>query len=173
MGIQIDFETDRVTMNGEVYLLETTSTGHYTLDLVKRVDDCQDVLVSTVSECERIKEADAKKKALKLHRRFAHANSKRIIELLRTSGKSDKVIEEELQKIQNSCDFCLKHRRASPRPTVCLPLAREFNEVVAMDLKKIDGVWILHCIDYLTRFSAAHTVRSHEPDEVMDSSKNS
>ena len=168
MGIQIDFETDRVTLNGEVYLLETTSTGHYTLDLVKRVDDCKDVLVSTVSECERIKEADAKKKALKLHRRFAHANSKRIIELLRTSGKSDKVIEEELQKIQNSCDFCLKHRRASPRPTVCLPLAREFNEVVAMDLKKIDGVWILHCIDYLTRFSAAHTVRSHEPDEVMD-----
>ena len=37
-----------------------------------------------------------------------------------------------------------------------------------MELKKINGVWVLHCIDYLTRFSAAHTVSSRDPDEIME-----
>ena len=169
MGLNIDFESDVVTLNGKAHHLETTSSGHYTLDLGTKADASQEILANTVAEFENNKGTDnVKKRALKLHRRFAHASSKRIIELLRKSGKSSKEIEEELQKIEGSCDFCLKHKRASPRPNVCLPLATEFNELVAMDLKKIGGVWILHCIDYLTRFSAVHTVQSHSPDEVIE-----
>ena len=169
MGLQINFETDKVILDGEDFDLETTSTGHYTLTLnAKNMEVSSDVFVNTVSECVKAPNLDMKKKALKLHRRFAHASSKRIIGLLRKAGKSDKELEEELEKLQRSCDFCLKHQRASPIPSVCLPLASEFNELVSMDLKLINGVWILHCIDYLTRFSVAHTVRSHDPNEVIE-----
>ena len=131
--------------------------------------DCNSqVFGSTLAECVKSQKLDKNKKALKLHRRFAHASFKRIIELLRNAGKRDEELEKELETIQNSCEFCLKHQRASPRPSVCLPLANEFNELVAMDLKKINGARVLHCIEYLTRFSAAHTVSSRDPDEIME-----
>ena len=168
MGLQINFETDEVILDGEGFDLGTTSTGHYTLTLSKNLENTPEVYLNAVSECEKSKKLDIKNKALKLHRRFAHANSKRIIGLLRNAGKSDAELELELEKLQKSCDFCLKHQRASPRPNVCLPLASEFNELIAMDLKKIKGEWVLHCIDYLTRFSAAHAVKGHDPDEVME-----
>ena len=50
---------------------------------------------------------------------------------------------------------------------VSLPLATEFNELVSMDLKLIRGVWLLHCVDYLTRFSAVHPLKSKTAKEVM------
>ena len=168
MGLQINFETDKVFLNGQGFDLETTSTGHYTLTLAKNTECNPEVYLNSVTECVKNPKLDIKKKAMKLHRRFAHASSNRIIELLRNAGKSDKELEQELENLQNSCDFCLKHHRSSPRPTVCLPLASEFNELIAMDLKQIDGQWVLHCIDYLTRFSAAHAVKGKDPDEIID-----
>ena len=168
MGLQTDFDTDQIVVNGERFDLETTSTGHYTLTLAKNLDCNSQVFVSTLAERVKSQKLDKKKKALKLHRRFAQASFKRIIELLRNAGKGNEELEKELETIQNSCEFCLKHQRASPRPSVCLPLANEFNELVAMNLKKINGVWVLHCIDYLTRFSAAHAVSSRDPDEIME-----
>ena len=37
-----------------------------------------------------------------------------------------------------------------------------------MDLKMINENWVLHCIDYVTRFSAAHTVRNKSADEIIE-----
>ena len=51
---------------------------------------------------------------------------------------------------------------------MCLPLANHFNELVSMDLKMINENWVLHCIDYVTRFSAAHTVRNKSADEIIE-----
>ncbi|KAL5263406.1 hypothetical protein ACHWQZ_G008692 [Mnemiopsis leidyi] len=87
MDLNIDFESDVVTLNGKTHHLKTSSSGHYTLDLETKEDTSQEKLFNTVSECENKKGADSvKKSALKLHRRFAQANSKRIVELLRKSG---------------------------------------------------------------------------------------
>ncbi|KAL5262651.1 hypothetical protein ACHWQZ_G008148 [Mnemiopsis leidyi] len=169
MGMQIDFERDRVALDEGTYGLEITSSGHYTLSLTQGMEKNPDVYVSVpIQDGESEPNTNTKKKALKLHRRFAHAKSKRIIKLLENAGKKDKNLEKELEKLDQSCEFCLKHQRASPRPTVSLPLATKFNELIAMDLKQIKGKWVLHCIDYLTRFSAAHVVRSHDPEEIIE-----
>ena len=168
MGLLINFETDKVVIDGKQFDLATTTTGHYTLSLEKNSEKNPDAFVNIIQECIKTPNMETKKKAVKLHKRFAHADYKRIMDLVRKAGSSDPVLEKELEKLQNSCEFCLKHQRASPRPKVCLPLAGEFNELVSMDLKKINGEWILHCIDYLTRFSAAHTVKNHDPDEIIE-----
>ena len=165
MGMQINFEQDKVAVDGQMFDLETTSSGHYAFSLSS---NSPEIYANTVSDCVNEANIDMKKKALKLHRRFAHASSSRIIKLMRNAGKSNKELEKELEILQKSCDFCLKHQRASPRPTVCLPLANQFNELIAMDLKLIKGKWVLHCIDYLTRFSAAHVVKSKDPNEIIE-----
>ena len=37
-----------------------------------------------------------------------------------------------------------------------------------MDLKQINNKWVLHCIDYVTRFSAAHPVKDKSPEEIIE-----
>ena len=43
-----------------------------------------------------------------------------------------------------------------------------FNDVVAADLKSINGILILHMIDHATRFSAASVVKSEKREEIVD-----
>ena len=173
MGLHINFETDQVEIGGNKFNLEMTTTGHYTIPLQSTLDFCsEECIINTVEQCIKSPDMGVRKKARKLHRRFGHASSNRIIKLLRNAGKKDLELETELEKISKSCDFCLnlKHRRAAPQPVVSLPLANEFNELVAMVLKMIKGVWVLHFLDYLTRFSAAHTVKKKSLRENIKSS---
>ena len=60
-----------------------------------------------------------------------------------------------------SCDTCLKFHKTPPRPVACLPLAREFNEAIVMDLKILKGNSknILYLIDMFTRFTTARIIQ--------------
>ena len=50
---------------------------------------------------------------------------------------------------------------------VFIPLAKEFNESIAMDLKNLNEKLILHPIDYATRFSAACAIPSKRRDVII------
>ena len=55
-----------------------------------------------------------------------------------------------------------------PKPIVGFPLAKEFNETVAMDLKHWSGnTWLLHIIDHLTRFSASCVINSKRKEVIV------
>ena len=112
---------------------------------------------------------ERKTRLQKLHKKFAHPTAERLIKLLKESAKvKDDELFGEIKKITESCEFCKKHKKSAPRPTVGLPLSTKFNEVVAMDLKMLsDGTWFLHCIDTLTRFSVATTVESKNREEII------
>ena len=53
------------------------------------------------------------------------------------------------------------------KPTVAFPLARDFNESVAIDLKFYCGKPILHLIDHATRYITASVVRSKDIDAII------
>ena len=48
------------------------------------------------------------------------------------------------------CDICLKSKKPKLRPVVELSLSRDFNDVVAVDLKAMEKVHILHIVDHAT-----------------------
>lgn len=48
-----------------------------------------------------------------------------------------------------------------------MPLASDFNETVAMDIKFIMGHPILHLIDHVTRYSAACRLNNKKPESVI------
>ena len=51
---------------------------------------------------------------------------------------------------------------------VGLPLATEFNEMVAVDLHELEpNTWYLHIIDEFTRFSAGRIMRSKKSSEFV------
>ena len=107
LGLRINFEKDQAEINGKLFELEMTSTGHYTLPLIKSFTFCSEAcVINTVDSGDMSPPEDTKKKALKLHRRFAHARSERIINLLDHAGKRDTALETELRLLDKSCEFC-------------------------------------------------------------------
>ena len=51
------------------------------------------------------------------------------------------------------CDLCKRYAKTPARPIVGMPMATQFNEKVAMDLKQWNGRWILHIIDMWSRYT--------------------
>ena len=72
-----------------------------------------------------------------------------------------------LEDFNAKCDVCLKHKRKNPRPVVGLFLAKEFNDVIPMDLKPLNNIHILHLIDLSTRYSNAVVIRSKHKDVIV------
>ena len=63
---------------------------------------------------------------------------------------------------------CFKHNKAKPRPIVGFPLAKCFNETVALDLKEwSSNTWFLHMIDHLTKFSASCVIKSKYKEVIV------
>ena len=163
LNIKLNFEKDMIEINGKQQALTYTTTGHYSVCILN-----DEVLI--VKEFEN-KQSKAKHKdlAIQLHKRLGHAKSDRIIKLIKNAGESpERELIKELKSLDEKCDICMKYRRDTTNPKVSVPLADEFNELVCMDLKTIkEGYTMLHCIDYLTKFSAAAIVKSKDPEEIL------
>ena len=181
LGMNRDLPNDRVIIkdsskNKKVFKLNVSTTGHYvipimeqnpTSDIETENETFKQILVAETSS-NQIKNKSPQEVAMKLHRRFAHASSNQLIRLLNNANIKNKAVLDELKNVEKICEFCTKHKRASPLPSVSIPLAYSFNEMVSMDLKQINNKWVLHCIDYVTRFSAAHPVKDKSPEEIIE-----
>ena len=108
--------------------------------------------------------------AMKLHRQFCHPSSEKLIKLVRNSRiKNKRKIEKEIRSITDQCITCIKFRRRTPRPVVCLPMATTFNEAVAMDLKKWGNKHFLVMVDMATRFCTASVINDKMPATIIKS----
>ena len=190
----IDFGKKVVFIDGiEQKQLLFTSSGHYCLPVGKRrrvhladatplaktiivntdksVDTnvesvwlVKDLLVEDMTRAEKLRIA------VKLHRQFNHASADRLISVVRDAGIHDEELITLLHDINGSCQTC-DIKRSSPTPAVSLPMAKEFNETLAMDLKELTGrgkkLWFLHMIDLGTRYSAACIVTSKDKELIV------
>ena len=168
MGMVINLGDDRIYWKkGEVKDLKITSTGHYAIAINK----CQNfegeknymryVLYSYGLRESRVK-------ALKLHKQFAHPSKERLIKLVRESGVRDMELEEEIRKLDGNCDTCMKFKKTPCRPVVSMPMARNFNDVVSMDLKVWGDKYFLVIIDMATRYCNACVIRNKSANVVID-----
>ena len=65
-----------------------------------------------------------------------------------------------LDVIEKNCEICIKYEKPSLKPAVGFSLSKEFNDVISVDLKHVNGITFLHSINNATRFSAAAVVKS-------------
>ena len=110
-------------------------------------------------------------KAEKLHKQFSHPRSESLKALLRNAGFSRKEYMKAIDDVSSSCKICLMYKTPKPRPIVGLPRGKTFNECVAMDLKQVPenpGVYILHMIDTVTRYSAARIIYNKRKETIID-----
>ena len=171
----IDFQSDTVTMLGQKQLVIITTSGHYAIplgsnqqilkDSVESPDKTRITLISRNSD----PMSDKKKVAHKLHSQFSHPTAEKLIKLVNSSGLSDdQKLKDQIYEVSRNCVICQIYKRPSPHPVVGLPLAIEFNEVVAMDLKQCEGDWILHLVDHVSRYSAAALIKSKRKEVIIE-----
>ena len=82
--------------------------------------------------------ADKRAIAVKLHSQYGHPiDSQKLKTVLQEASISDSELLKQIDSVTEECDICSRYRKARSRPVVSLPLARNFNDCLAMDLKFI------------------------------------
>ena len=104
----------------------------------------------------------------KLHCQFGHSTSEKFKKLIKSSNIDDRELLEIIYTLDNKCQVCIKYKKTKLRPSVGFSLSKDFNDVVAVDLKPTNGIHILHIIDLATRFIAAAVVKSKKKEEIVD-----
>ena len=166
--IEIKFEDDTAVIFGRRLKLTCTSSGHYCIPLTDENESRQNTeeIMFTLN-------GDGKeigRKVRKLHHQFGHPTCKRLTQLFIDAGITDERCFEYASEISNSCEVCIKYKKTPSRPVVSVNMARNFNEVVAMDLKefKKGEIYFLHLVDMATRFSRSCIVKSKEPKVIVE-----
>ena len=167
LGIGIDMKRDRVTINDKPLVVNTTSAGHYIIDLLDKgvIYDMQQVLMVD------IKRADSKeqKKVLeKLHAQFGHRSKQSFVNLLKAADKWDDSFSKIIDKIIDGCEGCVLRRKTPDRPVVAMNMANDFNQVVSIDLKVWEDKYILYMVDVFTRFTVGEVIKDKKPETIVD-----
>ena len=166
-GMVIDMRDDTVSVYGKKMKLVTTSVGHYCISLFKRrtQDELNQVLAVNL---ENITEKEQYKYMVKLHRQFGHTPKPKFINFMKDAGVWHDGLEKHLDRIIEGCVGCLKKKRNPNKPVVCLPMAKHFNEKVAINLKKWKVKYILHMVDMWSRLTISVFIERKKPREVID-----
>ena len=168
LGMILDTRNHSVTVDGRNFKLGLSSNGHYLLPVSAFTYEGTK-FVFFMDRLPTYTTEEKKKKALKLHRQFAHSSKERLLKLLRDGGCKDKEFMKAVEDVCTNCTFCQKYRHAKPRPVVGLPKGDRFNQVVSMDLKEVvkGKVWILHLVDNCTRYTAAALISTKKKEVVV------
>ena len=87
--------------------------------------------------------------------------------MIRNSGLKDNVLENKILEVTKVCVVCKKFQKPAPRPVVSLPLASNFNEVIAMDLKCYGKLYFLVIVDVFTKYCAAAVINDKKPATIL------
>ena len=171
--MSLNFDDDSLSAFDQKIPLKVTTNGLYSLPITKSTQLLDNVcnektsnpIVLTVAE-----EKSDRAIAIKLHRCFAHPSSDRLLRLVNSAGTTwsqNENLKKEIKEVTASCTVCKVFKKPPPRPIVGLPLASEFQESVAMDLKQYQGKQILHLVDLCTRLSAAIFIPNKKRETIV------
>src|SRR5678815_3679220 len=114
------------------------------------------------------------KRIEKLHLQFGHASSGKLIGICNDAYKKNeeyqrfkKTLEEKIIDIVGKCDTCIKYKKTPARPIVGMPMAKHFNEVVALDLGEIENRRFLMMVDLATNYCQAAWIKDKNPLTVV------
>ena len=88
--------------------------------------------------------------------------------MLKSANIRDQELNREIDTVERICDICLTYKEPKLITTVAFSLTKDFNDVVALDLKEIDKTYILYLTDHATRYSAATVVKSKEKEDIAE-----
>ena len=172
---KLNFITDTISILGNEIPLQITRTGHYLLCIGNTTEYLNNHIKSNIvlfsSQFMNADKAEHYKIAVKVHKQFVHPRHQKLKSLFSTAGVSDPDFFESLEKIEKECETCQKFQRGPLRPVVGFSMAKEFNEVVALDLKQWSfspNIWFCHMIDLATRYSVCVVIHNKKKETIIN-----
>ena len=165
------YEKDKIELFGEEQDMLCTTSGHYAVPIGKSsIKVPSEEMKSTIVLFSQ-KDNDKKAIAKKLHTQFCHPSATKLIQTIENSGNNDLDLKKAIEEVTLNCDICKRYKKSRPKPVVSFPMASEFNETIAMDLKiyQNNSIYILHIVDHVTRFSAGAIIRSKKAEVIIHS----
>ena len=174
-NMQLNFENDTLNVFGNNVPLSTTTSGLYALPITKPKQFIENIENIIHKNHEKITlkvttEKSDKEIAVKLHRQFAHPSAKKLLALIDNSDEkwaNNENLKEEIRRVTENCQICKIYKKPPPRPIVSLPMATQFQETVAMDLKYSKDRLLIHLIDLATRLSASAVIPNNNKDTII------
>lgn len=130
--VKLDLENDCASIFGKEVQLQSTSSGHNCVPINQinvSVEDTKSALVPS-------KPTEITAIIRKVHKQFAYPSAKRLKSLLKDAGGYSEEHMVCVDRVTENCELCKQYKKTPARPVVSLPLATDFNEVVATDLKE-------------------------------------
>ena len=172
---KLNFINDSITIFGNDIPLQTTSTGHYLLRIGNTIEHLNNYMKSNVvlfsSQFMNADKTERNKIAVKIHKQFVHPQHYKLKNLFSTAGVNDPDFLKILEKIGKECETCKKFQKGPLRPVVGFSMAKEFNEVVALDLKQWSfspNIWFCHMIDLATRYSVCTIINNKKKETIIN-----
>ena len=105
--------------------------------------------------------------AKKLHTQFAHPKPDKLIKLLKDGGHGHKYLIKEVKEVSDRCSTCIKRQKPPLRPVVSMPMAKKFNDILAVDLKQCGRYYFLMIADLATRFCQGTVINNKLPATII------
>lgn len=103
----------------------------------------------------------------KLHIAFGHPSARALEAILRRARPNEPGVRDEIEAIIKNCLTCARHSSVPRRFKLTVGTEEHrFNHIVAIDVVKIDGHNVLHCVDESTHFGAASILSSMKSEVV-------
>ena len=103
----------------------------------------------------------------RVHRLTNHKQERNMIHLYKSAGKDSANVRKAIKEVIKKCDVCQRTRRSQGHQKFTFPKSSSFNEIIAIDLKEINGVHILWMICSFTRYAKGVVLKSKEASEVV------
>ena len=162
---------DKAMINGKMVELKTTSAGHFIVNLLED-GEAGDILYLEDIFAVNLLAADPKtqlKSLQKLHSQLGHRPKQAFISMLKHADTWDPSFSKMIDKIIDGCEGCILRRRNPDTPVVAVNMAKDVNDVVAIDLKVLkNGKYILYMVDCFSRFTQAKIIPNKQPDTIID-----
>ena len=164
------FKESKLEMMGELVDMEETGSGHYSIPISATRQDGKFKEVVQCLICD--KEGLSYEEVDKLHHYFGHVSVNKLEQLIKNSNRLDEKIRGFINEVKEKCTSCQINKSSIPKPSVSLPRALKFNQVVTLDLKEFKKSshekyrYILYIIDMHTRLVAAAFISNKRPETV-------
>ena len=168
----LDFSNDTARIFAIQVSLSVTANGHYMIPLEQSKTKTRETIQEALfcKKFERANDAEHLQIAKKIHKQFDHPKSHKLKSLCSDAGVVDKKFLNMFDTIEDECDICIRYKKAPLRPIVGFTLAREFNHVVAIDLKQwshTPTIWFCHMTDLATQYSVCIVVKKKDSKTIL------
>ena len=171
---KLNLENNTIRMLGETIKLINTTSGHCAVPITPNRNMINNLTgnspctlpdkVVFISQKPNLTRHEI---ASQLHIKFAHPNSEQLNKLIELYDLKDDIeLKNAIDEVSDECKSCKTFKHLALNRSTSFPL--KFNDKVMVDIKCYNETPILLLIDVSTRYEVAVTLKSTNPNEILN-----